>query len=255
MKISKPKSPQWSSSLTEPIRPESLDNKAIRMLNEQLQELEGLRRLNGEDPNFTAWHDTTVSLLRRILRPNSPYLARFIDIGFSSQAYPAPPGYDRRCFVSGCGPAEATLRAVVREIEHFGVHVGQPAITPAVDRGGVHQTFHGPVTIQRQAIATDNAIQKIGHMGDTIGASLREIAEVFRQSEELTPRQAKEGLAGIEALAIEVQKPEAKRNWKSVLDCGQTILTIADKATDLTHKLAPYLPVVVTLVQSAKHAF
>jgi len=109
------------------------------------------------------------------------------------------------------------------------------------------------VTIQNQAIATDNAIQKIGNMGDTIGASLKEIAEVFKQSEELSKREIKEGLAGIEALAVEIQKPEAKRNWKSVLDYGQLVLSIGDKATDLANKLVRYSPHITTLMEQAKH--
>lgn len=195
--------------------------KAIDLLNEQLKELESVRGLNGEDPIFTAWHDTTMSLLKRFLPPTSPHLARFVDIGFTTYIYPAPPGHDHRLFVDGCRTAETTLRAVVREIENFGVHVeGSATKSAAASQGGVHQTFHGPVTIQSQAIATDNAIQKIGQVGNTIGSSLKEIADLFQQSQDLTKRQVKDGLAGIEALAFEVQKPEEKRNWKSVLDCG-----------------------------------
>jgi hypothetical protein len=90
-------------------------------------------------------------------------------------------------------------------------------------------------------------------MGDTAGTSLREIAELLQQSEDLTPRQVKEGLAGIESLALEVQKPEAKRNWKAVLDCGESILSAAEKATDLAQKLASHTPAVIALVEKAKH--
>jgi hypothetical protein len=78
----------------------------------------------------------------------------------------------------------------------------------------VQQNFLGNVTIQNQAIATDSAIQNVEHMGDATGSSLREIAEVFKQSDELKRREVGEGLAGIEVLASEIQKPEPKRNWK-----------------------------------------
>jgi hypothetical protein len=39
-----------------------------------------------------------------------------------------------------------------------------------------------------------------------------------------------------------------------VIDRGQAILTIADKAADLVHKLAPHTQTIVTLMQGAKHA-
>jgi hypothetical protein len=117
---------------------------------------------------------------------------------------------------------------------------------------GVSQTFHGPVTIQSQAIATDNAIQNIGQMGD-IGASLKEVARLFQESMELTGRQIQEGLAGIEGLASEVKKPEDRRNSKSILDYGEKVLGIAGKATDLASKLAAYTPHIATLVEHARH--
>jgi len=50
----------------------------------------------------------------------------------------------------------------------------------------------------------------------------------------------------------EVGKPEAKRNWKSVLESGEKLLGIAGKATDLAAKLAPYTPYVLTLLEQAK---
>jgi hypothetical protein len=109
------------------------------------------------------------------------------------------------------------------------------------------------VTIQAQAIATDSAIQKIGHMGDETGASLKEIADLLQRSEDLTPRQVKEGLAGIEALAVEVQKPEERRNWKAVLDYGQKVLDIASRPTDLGLKLAPFTQAVIAHMENAGH--
>ena len=233
---------------------ETGQEKATRLLKEQLKELPSVCSLNGEDPAFTAWLDTTTSILKRFLSPTSPHLTRFVDIPFLSQIYPAPPGHEQRMFAAGCQTANATIRAVLREIEEFGVHIGQAKPEPVAGRrGSMQQNFYGNVTFQNQAIATDNAIQKIGHMGDTTGASLKELADLFKQSEELTRREAREGLAGIEALAIEVQKREEKRNWKSVLECGRAVLAIADKATDLAPKLAPYTPHLVTLVEQAKH--
>jgi len=90
-------------------------------------------------------------------------------------------------------------------------------------------------------------------MGDETGASLKEIAGLFQQSEELSPRQVKEGLAHIEAVAVEVAKPEAKRDWKTVLANGQAILDLTNKATDLASKIAPYTPAIITLLHQAEH--
>jgi hypothetical protein len=250
---------------------ETDDEKAKRLLTEQLNELKIVSGLNYGNPRFKAWRDTTRGYLERYLPADSPHLSTFKNLHFISPvitterwgAAPKPPGYvsraDQEQFTESCLTAEATIQAVLKHIEEFGAHAGQaPAGPHSKSRrnephGGVSQNFYGNVTIQNQAIATDNAIQKIGRMGDTTGADLKEIAELFRQSDDLTPRQVREGLAGIEALAVEVQKPEAKRNWKSVLDCGQTVLSIADKATDLAHKIAPHTHSIVALVRSATH--
>ena len=149
------------------------------------------------------------------------------------------------------------LKAAIREIEDFGVHVEDAKTRPAAKgrgrSGGVTQTFNAPVSIQNLAIAADNAVQKIGHMGDETGASLKEIGELLQQSEELSRREVKEGLTHIEAVAVEVAKPEGKRNWKAVLERGKAILDLTDKATDLAKKLAPYTPAIMTLVDHAKH--
>jgi|GEM_PF-2294383 len=249
--------------------PEHPDQKAIRLLNRQLEQLQDLRGLNYHDSKYKVWRDTTIRVLETFLGRESPHFVRFRDLRFfgpmSIRPFRGgprlPPDYvspdDVVAFRKACATSEETLKAAIRDIEDFGVYVEQASPAPAARgrgrSGGVSQTFHGPVNIQNQAIATDNAIQRIGHMGDSTGASLKEIADLLRQSEDLTPRQVREGLAQIESLAVEIQKPEPARNWKSVLDCGQAVLAIADKATDLAQKLAPYTPAIVALVENARH--
>jgi hypothetical protein len=154
--------------------------------------------------------------------------------------------------------ADATVRAAIRYVEDFGVHVEQPAPAPTRrGRGGndgVTQTLNAPLTIHCQAIATDGAIQNIGQMGETtVGSSLKEIAHLLQRSEELTPREVKEGFAHIEAVAIEEKQPEPKRNWTVLLERGSAILGLVDKATDLSTKVAPYTSAIMTLVEQAKH--
>jgi hypothetical protein len=250
---------------------ESSDQKAIRLLTRQLEELRTtIRGLSCQHSDFKAWRDTTRGVLERYLGSESHHTTRFRDTRFFGRSvmrsdYPGtrriPEEYVSRAkaeaFLKGCETTEASLKAAIKHLEDFGVYVEEATPGPAGRgrgrRGGVSQTFHGPVTFHNQAIATDNAIQNIERMGETTVASLKGIAELLQQSEDLTPRQVREGLAGIQALTVEIQKPEAKKNWKSILDCGQSVLAIADKATDLAHKLAPCTTAVVTLVKNAKH--
>jgi hypothetical protein len=173
---------------------------------------------------------------------------------------PPPPGYvsaeDLRIFREGCSSADATLRAAIRHVEDYGTHVERVnpllAIAGRGKTGGVSQTFHAPVTMN-QAIAADGAVQRIGHVGNKTGSDLKEILYLLQQSQDLTPRQLTEGTADIEALAVEVEKPEEKRNWKAVLEYGQKVLDVAAKAVDLGAKLAPYTPAILTLTDQAKH--
>jgi hypothetical protein len=240
---------------------ESLQEKAIRVLSRQLEELQqSIRLLNGGDPKFKAWHDTTLSLLKRLLGKENTHTLRLRNTKFFSMVEPGYVGADSmQEFHGGCYTAEETLKAAIREIEDFGVYEDLPKQPSSNDKsrggngGGITQTFNAPVSIHNMAIAADNAIQKIEHMGDNTGASLKEIAALLQQSEELSLREMKEGLANIEAVALEVTKPEAQRNWSAIFERGEGILRLADKATDLAKKLAPYTPAVVTWIEQAKH--
>jgi hypothetical protein len=248
---------------------ENPEEKAVRLITRQLEELQTIRGLNIEHPEFKAWRDTTRGILERFLGSESHHTTRFRGLRFSGppiirtdlwggggrlpENYISPE--DAQAFQKGCETTEASLKAAIKHIEDFGVYIEPARVVPAgrgrSRSGGVN--FHAPVNVQNLAVAADNAVQRIGRVGDTTGTSLKEIADLLQQSEDLTPRQVKEGLAGIEALAVEARKPEAQRNWKSILDYGQAVLGIAEKATDLGHKLSLYTPAIATLVENAKH--
>jgi hypothetical protein len=244
---------------------EEYQQKAIRLLKRSLHELQVVRVTNYESPMFKAWHDTTSSVLETFLGPHSHYTNRFRNTRFFSLTVEPFDGdeefsgalskSDSMAFRSACDTTEASIKAAIRHVEDFGAYIEEAKPTPVGQvsgrGGGVTQNFHGPVTIQAQAIATDSAIQKIEHMGDATGASLKEIADLLQRSEDLTQKQVKEGLAGIEALAVEVQKPEERRNWKAVLDYGQKVLDIASRATDLGLKLAPFTPAIIAHMENA----
>lgn len=250
---------------------ETDDEKAVRLLTRQLEEVKDIRPLNWRHPKFKAWRDTTMTVLEKFVGPNSTYLStyrnlrffeppRMITVGFGGPP-PPPPDYvspeDAAAYQGACETSEETLRAAIRHIKDFGVYVEHlQAVSSRRGKAGSTghgggQHFYGP--IKNVAIAADNAAQNIGQVGDSTGASLKEIGELFQESMDLTRRQMQEGLAGIENLAVEVQKPEKSRNWKVVLDCGEKVLEIARKATDLASKLAPYTPAIVVLVEQARH--
>jgi len=245
---------------------ESPQQKAIRLLNRQLGELQTVRSLNHKCPDFKAWRDTTRGILEMFLGPESHHTARFRDTRFFGPTRIIPYGVyvpgdyvskeDLHGFRTGCETADATLRAAIRYVEDFGVYVEQPKPVTARRGGGrasgMSQNFHGPVNLN-QAIATGSAIQRIGHVGNKTGTDLKEMLYLLQQSQDLTPRQLKEGAADIEALAAEVEKPEDERNWRSVLECGQRVLELAGKAVDLGAKLGLHLPAVAGLVDKAKH--
>jgi hypothetical protein len=64
----------------EPQEPaESVDEKAVRLLNQPLQEFRIVRQFSVYDPRLVSWHDTTKASLKRFLLPDSPHLSRFME--------------------------------------------------------------------------------------------------------------------------------------------------------------------------------
>ena len=241
------------------------ESAAINLLNDQLLKLPSVRVLDYRNPKFILWRDTTENYFKRFLPPDSPHLDTFRSIRFRGQVQTKPRPYsyrgprpslvavntaDRELFERGCAIAEECINGAIDEIRNFGIHSERARNTAKPERSGVQQNFHGPVVIHNQAIATDNAIQNIGQIGNA-GATLKEISTLLDQSMELTGRERLEGLRAIEVIASETRKPEPKRNWKTIVEWGEKLLTVADKATDMTIKLAPYLPALSTLIREA----
>lgn len=164
---------------------ESPDQKAVRLLKRQLEELQTIRGLNYKHAEFKAWRDSTRSILDRYLGPEEHLSTRFRNLMFFGQTIivpygglAPPPGYispeDAEAFRNACETSDATLRAAMRHIEDFGLYVEQPKSAPA-GRGrtrtsGVSQSFTGPVHLS-QAIATDSAVQRVGHVGNKTGVT------------------------------------------------------------------------------------
>lgn len=245
---------------------ETPEQKAIRLLNRQLGQLETIRGLNYKHAEFKAWHDSTMSILERSLGPTSQHTVRFRDTRFSGPgrilpygSRVPPPDYispeDAAAFKRACETTEASLKAAIDEIAEFGLYAGEAKPAPASRgrSGGVSQHFSANTMHVTQAVATDSAVQRIGRIGNKTGTDLKEISNLLQQSQDLSPNQVRQGVADVEGLAVEVEKPEEKRNWKAVLENGQRVLELAGKAVDLGAKLAQYTPAVAELVDKAKH--
>jgi hypothetical protein len=243
---------------------EEYKQKAIRLLKRQLLELKAVRVTNYKSPMFKAWHVTTSSVLETFLGPHSNYTNRFRNTRFLSlEPFDGDFEFsddvstnDGMTFRSACDTTEASLKAAIRHVEDFGVYIEEAKPAPAGRgrgrSGGVH--FNAPVHVHNFAVAADSAVMRISHLGDKTGADLKEISDLLQQSQDLAPNQVRQGVADIEALAVEVEKPEEKRNWRSVLERGQRIMELAGKAVDLGAKLAQYTPTIVALVEKARHA-
>lgn len=236
---------------------------ATSLLEEQLTRLEDVRHLDYKSPLFIRWRNTITTLFQRFLSQDSPHFHTFRELEFRalgpirtrpfSYRGPLPPTgmspADKARFQKDCDIAAECIKAALEEIRALGVYSGSdPARTANVRT--FHQNFNAPVTFQNQAIATDNSIQLIGQMGDT-GTGLEEIRALLDQSMEITGREKSEGFQALKNIASEVQKPSESRNWKSILDCGEKLVGIASKATDMAIRLAPHMPVITVLVEEA----
>lgn len=107
--------------------------------------------MNCKDPVFKAWRVQTKSYLERFLPPNCAYMDSFENLSFASRSFrraawgsrPKPPGYvsreDQYHFAEDCKTAEGTIKAVLKHIEEFGVHLGHDLGRP-VGNAGAEQT-------------------------------------------------------------------------------------------------------------------
>ncbi len=62
---------------------ESGQERATRLLKEQLKELESVRGLDYSEPQFKIWRATTRGYLEKFLPPNLPLLSTFHGLQFS----------------------------------------------------------------------------------------------------------------------------------------------------------------------------
>ena len=255
------------SLMPKQLQPE--EQEAITHLQNQLEALAQIRKnaeqAHADSPQFIGWKSHTTDLMTHYISANSEQLRKFRGLSFRSNVmrldwpggryHSGPRRDDIEKFTSDADIAVACLQGAIEHIKVFGlkqeepVAPAKPAPGRAGPRGGITQHIHGNVN---QAIATGRATQSVGQIGPS-GNSLDEIVKLLRQSYELTRRQMEDAIGAAQQLDAETKKPEGGRNWKSIVEWGNTLLGIVGKTTDLTEKLAPHLPWITALIEQARH--
>lgn len=238
------------------LTPEAKD--ALTILRLKLSELLALGANSKYDGSFDRWHMTTSEILKRFLN-DTQYRLQFLNIRFSPVGY-----WDANAFVHGRVKAQSCLEAAIEHIERFGLDEHESDELEQIEEtvegeepdeieevrhagGGLH--IYGD--IKNLAIAMHSATQNVNQTVNEEVATLREIGDILRNSGELRQREVAQALDVITKLATELHKSRESWNWRNVLDWSNTLLSIANNATDAATKLAPYLPVLVGLYETA----
>jgi hypothetical protein len=241
------------------------EQEAITHLQTQIDALAQIRaadQAHANAPQFIQWKSHTIDLMTYYVSANSEHSRKFRSLSFRSNImlpdYPGvrhsgPRKDDLQKFASDADVAVACLQGAIQHIKVFGLKQDEPSAPTKPSRGrgaaqgGITQHIHGNVN---QAIATGHATQNVGQIGQS-GNSLDEIVKLLQESYELNRRQMDEAFGAAQQLGAEVKKPEGSKNWKSIVELGNTLLGIAGKATDLTEKLAPHLPWLTHMIEQA----
>jgi hypothetical protein len=240
------------------------EQEAITNLEDQIAALAAIRanpeHASADSPEFIGWKASTTDMMSHYIPSQSELWSKFRFLHFRSNVmqgdfgsrrqYLRPPDHSRE-FNSDADIAAVCLKGAIEQIRVFGLKQAEPASPAKFGRAresrGLTQVFHGPVN---QAVAMDRATQNVGQVGSA-GSHLHEIVQLLQASYELTKRQVEDASNAAQKLDAEVQKPETAKSWKSIAEWGTTLLGLADKATDLTEKLAPHLPWLAALLEKA----
>lgn len=96
-------------------------NRCRHWLEEQLDQLRGLRNGNPRDAQFKQWRQTTLTVLQRIWSADSTRSERFRRIRFSSPQSRVDAKTVADWFTRGCDEAASQLTALIAEIDREGV--------------------------------------------------------------------------------------------------------------------------------------
>ncbi len=244
---------------------ETDQEKAIRLLRQQIDRINTIPGFL--DDRMVRWFDTTKNLLTKFLGRESNTVKMFDHVSWAPKTkqtlasdHQAAQGsiedakkHAREVFNVARGQVIQLLNSAIEQISEFGIlSSDQPENRPP-QTGSVYNTYHGAVTIQNQANATNKAIQHAALNG-TSGHDLTEITKLLQESMQLTRYEVRDGLKAVEDIVAELTKTETKRDSKTILERGNLLLSITTKMVELKGKLAPHLPALTSLVdQAAKH--
>lgn len=227
--------------------------QALELFERQVEQLAALRNGDGKNPSFIRWRDTTTGLFKRF-GADSPHFARYKllkfrlvgDLRFAAgRNRPRSAEQERERFGRSCDISRECIMGIITEIEHFDLPSPSVGETPTKkDKVGVHQEFHGPVTINAQQIATEHAVQSLTQTNNKLAESFKQITTLLEESENLTRRDQREALEAIQSLSEQMQRKEHEGKSQAILQNGQKLLGIMDKAIDVGKKLAPYVAMV-----------
>ncbi len=114
-----------------------------RWLEEQLEQLGGLRNANPRDPSFKLWRQNTLTVLQRIWHGQQARSERFRQIPFSPHSPKADFATTREWYQRGCAEASEYLRALITEVESVGVP--NPADAPSAEAKPIDDDVDFPV--------------------------------------------------------------------------------------------------------------
>lgn len=234
---------------------------AVTLLEQQIVRAQALNSSN--DRGFSAWRNTTIELLTRFLGSGNLHVkslrdTHFVDLSLVFTAGRNSSNWSQGAsltFRRGIANAIEYVKAGIEQIQTFGITPTEieAHAKPKSQGGGIHHNYHGPVTIQTQANAADNAIQNISQSTE-IKNDLRAVREILSETMEITGKQYAEALKAIEEIASESKKPETKRAWKAMASWVGTLVKITALATDVGAKLGPHMAGIVHYVETGfKH--
>jgi hypothetical protein len=96
-------------------------SRASAEIEKQLVELSRLRNANTRDAEFKVWRQATLTLIQRIWEGDDSRSSRFRSVPFSPGSTRADPKLAREWFERGCAEAAQVLRALVEEINEYGI--------------------------------------------------------------------------------------------------------------------------------------
>jgi hypothetical protein len=229
--------------------------RAIQLIETQIQRLKNFPEATTEDAEFLRWRNSTMDLCDRFL-PNSRHSQQIKSISFQDPVtrQVTDPDAKHKHLEAARARAHQSLEALIEEIETFDLPNEERAahIPTTSGKSVLHQEFHGTTTINAMQVATDNATQSLSQTNEELAEHLRAIASLISESQELCRREIRECLVAIQAFSDEQAKAKHRRNSAKIVAAATTVLTLANRATDLTAKLAPHLPALSTLIENAK---